>query len=70
MTTTPAIPSARANACRTRFGFARPFASLPISMKEKIVFDHITGLAVWRTDGDGHEPPPYWRDEGGDIHNL
>lgn len=70
MTTQPTISSARANQCRLSFGLSRPYSSLPAPLRSQIVFDDDSGLAVWRTEGDGHEPPPYWADEKGRIHNL
>lgn len=70
MTTLPAILSERANQCRDESGFACPFASLLPFLQSQVFFDRLTGLAMWLKEGDGHEPPPYWRDENGYIHNL
>ena len=64
------IDQSKANQCRNSQGETLAFASLPGKVREDIIFADETGLALWRTEGDGYEPPPYWVDENGDIHNL
>ncbi len=64
------IDPRKASQCRTYRGETINFASLPGEVRDDIIFIDDTGLAVWRRSGEGHEPPPYWVDENGDIHNL
>ncbi len=65
--------SLRARAYWTKDGRARLFHSLSKYMKEQIEFVRQSDgsfLALWREGGEGEEPPPYWADDVGKVHNL
>jgi hypothetical protein len=73
MTTDLTDCTLRARTCRTSTGNARPFRSLPKDMRKQIDFVRQSDgsfLALWRNGGEGEEPPPYWIDENGNIHNI
>lgn len=66
-------PTARAAQCRTAADDTFPFSYLPVTMQAQIEFvvqGDGSALAIWRDGGEGEEPPPYWRDVDGKIHNL
>jgi hypothetical protein len=71
--TTNTDPTARAAQYRTAADDVFPFSYLPVAMRAEIEFvvqSDGSALAIWRDDGEGEEPPPYWMDVDGKIHKL
>lgn len=70
ITTLLTIDIRRSGFFRDLHGQIIEFGALAPETINRITFAKDTGLALWKRDGDGLEPPPYWADEKGQIHTT
>lgn len=70
ITTLLTIDVRRSGIFRDLDGQIIEFGALAPQTVNRVAFAKDTGLALWKRHGDGLEPPPYWRDNDGNVHNL